>query len=69
MTEAEIMAFYRQHFSDVGWKNDTAPADAVDGMLHYAKGTESMNVTTISMDDGIHLMVTYVDTAGTAPTP
>ncbi len=68
MTEAEIMAFYRQHFSDAGWKNDTAPADAVDGMINYSKGTESMNVTTIAMDDGIQLMVVYADTAGTAPT-
>ena len=59
MTQEEVIDFYTIYFQENGWKNELPPDEQIDGMLLFAKGHESMDVTLLQLDNQLHLMVNY----------
>lgn len=60
-TEAELLAFYRDFFTQNGWTLVIEPGEEITGLLEAEKGRNNANITVITVGGEIHLLAIYTE--------
>lgn len=58
-TEAELLAFYRDFFTQNGWTLVLEPDEKVTGLLVAEKGRNNANITVITVGGDVELLAMY----------